>query len=312
MRWLERRRREHDDELLSAYIDGQLLGRARQEFEARLAREPELRARLEATRRMLGLVRSLPPVPAPRNFILDPAKYGRPAHVRRVAHWYPTLRLATTLATALLILVFAADLIISQALTHTFRAAAPAAAPQIATTGQEARQRTAAVEATAPSAPEESAGPAPTAQPMLAVQPTQPPGGGDQLPPVAEGEQAPQVTPAPATRLGPTAQGADAGSLATGEQPTPGPTRPEHTPTAETPAATPTLLPPTPAEIGQVPPQAPLPAPEEPSQDSASLYAQEEAPRPPLPTTLLRAIEIGLAVLVILLVGATILAWRAT
>lgn len=311
MRWLERRRREHDDELLSAYIDGQLLGRARQEFEARLAREPELRARLEATRRVLGLVRSLPTVPAPRNFILDPARYGRPARMRQVARWYPALRLATTLATALLILVFAADLIIGQALTPAFRAA-PAAAPQIATAEPKAGQMTAAVEATAPSAPEESAGLAPTPQPMLAAQPTQPPLGADQLPPAAEGEQAPQVTPAPATRLGPAAQAADTSGLETGEQPTPGPTEPEHTPTAETPAATPMPLPPTPAEVGQVPPQAPPPAPGQPPQEFTSLYTQEEAPQPPLPTALLRAIEIGLAVLVILLVGATILAWRAT
>ncbi len=311
MRWLERRRREHDDELLSAYIDGQLLGRARQEFEARLAREPELRARLEAMRRMLGLMRSLPTVPAPRNFILDPARYGRPAHVRRVARWYPALRLATTLATALLILVFAADLIIAQALTPASRTIAPLAAPQIATAGQEARQKTDRVGATVPPAPEGLSAPAPTAAPLLAAQPTLPPGEADQLPPAAEGEQAP-VMPAPTTRLGPSAQGADAGGLETGEQPTPGPTGPEHTPTPEAPAATPTPVPATPAEVGQAPPQAPPLAPGQPPQESTSLYTQEGAPQPPVPTALLRAIEIGLAVLVILLVGATILAWRAT
>lgn len=313
MRGLERRRREHDDELLSAYIDGRLLGRARQEFEARLAREPELRARLEATRRMLGLVRSLPPVPAPRNFLLDPAKYGRPAHVRRAARWYPTLRLATTLATALLILVFAADLILSQALTPTFRAAAPAAAPHIATAGREARQKTEEVEATVPPAPEVFSATAPTAPPMLAVQPTPPPGEADQLPSAAAGEQAPEgalaVTPAPATRLGPAAAGDTdtVDGLGTGQPPTPGPTEPEHTPTAEAPAAIPT-----PVEVGQAPPQAPLPAPGEPSPESAPVYTPEGPPQPPLPSSLLRAIEIGLAVLVVLLVGATILAWRAT
>lgn len=315
MRWLERRRREHDDELLSAYIDGRLLGRARQEFEARLARQPELRARLEATRRMLGLVRSLPPVPAPRNFLLDPAKYGRPAHVRRAARWYPTLRLATTLATALLILVFAADLILSQALTPTFRAAAPAVAPKVATVGQEARQMTAS-EATTPPAPEVFSATAPTAQPMLATQPTPPSGEADQLPSAAAGEQAPEgvlaVTPAPATRLGPAAAGAATDGLETGRPPTSGPTEPEHTPTAEAPAATPMPLPPTPVEVGQAPPQAPLPAPGEPSQESAPVYTPEGPPQAPLPSSLLRAIEIGLAVLVILLVGATILAWRAT
>lgn len=311
MRWLERRRREHDDELLSAYIDGQLLGRARQEFEARLAREPELRARLEATRRMLGLVRSLPAVPAPRNFILDPAQYSRPAYVRRVARWYPTLRLATTLTTALLILIFAADLIISQALTPTFRAAAPVAAPQIATAGQEALRKTDAVQATAPPAPEELSAPAPTAQSMLAAQPTPPPAEADQLPPAAEGEQAPEVAPGPATRLGP-AQGAAGDGQETSEQPTPGPAGPDNMPTPEAPVATPTPLPPTPAEVGQAPPQAPPAAPGQPSQESPFLYTQEEGPQPPVPPALLRAIEIGLAVLVVLLVGATILAWRAT
>lgn len=61
------------DELLSAYMDGELDQREWALLEARLTSEPELRARLEALRQTVSLVGALPQVQAPRNFILTPS-----------------------------------------------------------------------------------------------------------------------------------------------------------------------------------------------------------------------------------------------
>ena len=69
----EQRKKMRDDELLSAYIDGALTPREQARLEARLAVEPALRERLDALQETVMLLRQLPQVPAPRNFILSPA-----------------------------------------------------------------------------------------------------------------------------------------------------------------------------------------------------------------------------------------------
>lgn len=305
MKWLEQRKRERDDELLSAYVDGQLLGRARQEFEARLAVEPELRARLEATRRMMGLVRSLPPVPAPRNFILDPARVGKPARARQAARWYPTLRLATTLATALLIVVFAGDLIFSQALRMP--TAIPAVAPfrSAEDGGAEltlpAQPTAAPLIATAAPPPEDQSAPGPTmeaAAPQLAAAPTAQ-GDAAQQPPAMEKSTAEVegATPVPSGPMAPAAS-AVGGGRGADTQATPSMVGPGNPTPAPTPTVEPSPIPPAPTatppvEVGQAPPEAPPGAP----------YAA--------PISTLRIVEIGLAGLVVLLGLATILARRS-
>lgn len=67
---------ERDPELLSAYLDGELTDREREDLEQRLAQETPLRTELEALRATVALVRDLPRLKAPRNFTLDPAVYG--------------------------------------------------------------------------------------------------------------------------------------------------------------------------------------------------------------------------------------------
>lgn len=64
------------DELLSAYLDGELSSQERRQLEARLAVDPQLRERLEDLRHTVTLVRELPPVSAPRNFLLSPEMVG--------------------------------------------------------------------------------------------------------------------------------------------------------------------------------------------------------------------------------------------
>jgi hypothetical protein len=58
-------------ELLSAYLDGMLTADERAALETRLAAEPALRRELESLRQTVQLVKTLPPVRAPRNFTLD-------------------------------------------------------------------------------------------------------------------------------------------------------------------------------------------------------------------------------------------------
>jgi len=65
-----------DEELISAYLDGQLSAAEHAMFEARLARDPELRRRVLVTRLIVDEARQLPMVAPPRNFIL-PADAGR-------------------------------------------------------------------------------------------------------------------------------------------------------------------------------------------------------------------------------------------
>jgi len=117
------------DELLSAYLDGELSPRERARLEARLATDPELRERLEGLRRTVALVRGLPQVQAPRNFLLTPAMVApvrrRPAPRRWLA---PALTFATTLSALACAAVLMSNLLLSG--LGGFGTVAPAAPPR--------------------------------------------------------------------------------------------------------------------------------------------------------------------------------------
>ena len=103
---------ERMDELLSAYLDGELNQRERTLLEARLKSEPELQARLEALRQTVSLVRALPQVQAPRNFILTPAmvRADRPRAASR--RWLaPALTFATGAVGLLCVVVLTTGLL---------------------------------------------------------------------------------------------------------------------------------------------------------------------------------------------------------
>ncbi len=103
------RARERVDEWLSAYIDGALSPQEQARLEAQLAQDADLRARLESLRRTVALVRGLPSVPAPRNFLLTPAMVRQPAPVaRRLA---PALTFATAISGLLCVILLAGNLI---------------------------------------------------------------------------------------------------------------------------------------------------------------------------------------------------------
>jgi anti-sigma factor RsiW len=97
-----------DFERLSAYLDHQLSPGERADLEARLAREPELRATLRELRLTVRALRALPPVKPPRSFVLTPAQAG--ATRGRRAPLFPALRLATAVSFVMFVAVLTADL----------------------------------------------------------------------------------------------------------------------------------------------------------------------------------------------------------
>jgi hypothetical protein len=85
---------QRDQEMLSAYLDGQLEDRQKRKLQARLQEDPGLRAELETLR---VTVRSLRDLPAPRlrrHFTLSPEMVGQ----REQRRAYPVLRFATAIA----------------------------------------------------------------------------------------------------------------------------------------------------------------------------------------------------------------------
>lgn len=102
---------ERREEMLSAYIDGELSPRERADLERALARDATLRAELEDLRQVVGVMKAAPRVPLPRSFTLDPAVYGRAR--QPWLQLYPALRAATVLATVVFVFLFAGDLFLN-------------------------------------------------------------------------------------------------------------------------------------------------------------------------------------------------------
>jgi len=127
--------------LLSAYLDGQLSAGEQVHLEAQLASDPALQAEFEALRHTVALVRSLPPLPVPRNFILPQRMSARPQPVRplrpRYAWAAPLLTAATAVVSLVCAVVLTGDLLLSGMGGRAFvpigaPAAAPMEAPQAA------------------------------------------------------------------------------------------------------------------------------------------------------------------------------------
>ena len=102
---------ERREEMLSAYIDGELSPRERADLERALARDATLRAELEDLRQVVRVMKAAPRVPLPRSFTLDPAVYGRAS--QPWLQLYPALRAATVLATVVFVFLFAGDLFLN-------------------------------------------------------------------------------------------------------------------------------------------------------------------------------------------------------
>ncbi len=139
----EDRRRE---QLLSAYVDGEVTAEEAREVEELLASSEDARRELAELQATVDLVRGLPDLELPRSFALDAAPE------KRWTMWWPSIRttgLATSVATMLLVGLVAGDMldVLEQARfgaddsaemydfasdDSNFAAAAPAPAPESA------------------------------------------------------------------------------------------------------------------------------------------------------------------------------------
>lgn len=98
---------DRDFEALSAYLDGELTGKALARLEARLETNRDLQDTFTQLQRTRTVMQSLPKIRAPRNYMLTPEMVGIAPKPPRA---YPVLRLASVLATLLLIVVFMGDI----------------------------------------------------------------------------------------------------------------------------------------------------------------------------------------------------------
>jgi anti-sigma factor RsiW len=314
------------DELLSAYLDGELDAEERARLETRLAADAGLRAELEALRRTVALVRDLPPQPLPRNFILPQttAPHPRLAPAVRPRWVAPFLTAATAAVSLLFVAVLAGDMLLSSMAGGMAELAAPAPVEKTVLVEKEVGGGLAVTESpevsaeAAPVAAKEEAvetprvGPSATPSPALAALPETPDeterAGGEEgfggPTPVTEG-----------TPISPAGGG-------------PGEETPVPTPTAAVAAAeadvSATSIPPTAEEAEKVAP-APLPPSNDVEATEQALRETEPTPGGELPVSgeegrgpviidqasLWRVAEIALGLAALALVLATIWAWRA-
>jgi hypothetical protein len=106
--------RQHikDIKLLSVYLDHELSLAQQQALEKRLNNEPDLRRKLHELRKTKMVLGSLARVHAPRNFTLTPDMVT--VRRKKQVAWFSTLKLATSLAAILLVVLFSFELIIQR------------------------------------------------------------------------------------------------------------------------------------------------------------------------------------------------------
>lgn len=87
--------------LLSAYLDNELSAAERTAIEARLRDDPDLRAELAELEQVIGMVKAMPVIKAPRNYTLDPAVYGKKATPKVIR--YPWRQLVAAAAVVVIV-----------------------------------------------------------------------------------------------------------------------------------------------------------------------------------------------------------------
>ncbi|RME89208.1 MAG: hypothetical protein D6770_05160 [Anaerolineae bacterium] len=212
---MSKRPSSRDLETLSAYLDGELTQAETKRLESRLESDPGLRAALDALLRTRALLRRTPRRRAPRNFTLSPRQVASNPPMPPL---YSVFRLASALATVLLLFTFAAHLLIPPA-----AATAPTLAYRVGGAPEEGL-------------PAQEAAPSPTetaALPLAPVPPAEAEATGKEQPEMAEAESLAEPT-APAPTPSPAPQAAKAAPqkpptptpVFTPSQPTPSPTNP--------------------------------------------------------------------------------------
>jgi len=306
------REREQRDELLSAYLDDQLSAGERARLEAQLATDPALRAELDTLRHTVALVRDLPPVPIPRNFILPRTVAARPRPVQRArprpAWTAPLLTAATAVVSLVFVVVLAGDLLLSGMGGQAF---APAAAPLMEAEAPQVALESAPVIEEVKVEVEEEVIPAATPLPMpMEVPPGVVPTA------VVEAEHYDAEAPRGVETTMPAA-GGGLSEEATAPAPSPSPAVVEKAAVAPTAPAVATALPqeetngaePTPSEVAEV---APLMVEEEeteaPRDERGAPEGEAVGLRSVIPW---RVLEVALGLAALGLTLATVWAWRA-
>jgi hypothetical protein len=230
-------RQLNDDELelLSAYIDNQLVAAERAALEQRLGRDPALRAGLDELRGTVALLHELAPLPPPRSFTLDPVAFApRPAPL------FGWLRLGATLASVLLAITFAIEFASFggvPAAAPMIGGGAPAAAPTAAMAASQRQTQLVTAVPFAQSEPAAEATAAPAAAAPAAAAPTAAPAAEMAAEPTASTKAA-EATAAPAA---PEAPAAGAAAPTPSAEPTIAALESADMSTTATPAAEPTL-----------------------------------------------------------------------
>jgi hypothetical protein len=139
-----------DYETLSAYLDGELSPKDQARIETRIHASPEWQAGLDELRYTHVILSRTPLRRAPRNFTLKPSM----VRGRVVSPAYPIFRLASALASILLILAFASDLFLSSGM-GIIRTQSPVSdvAPQAQKSAGAAPTEPASLEQTQPGLP---------------------------------------------------------------------------------------------------------------------------------------------------------------
>jgi hypothetical protein len=290
------RERERLEELLSAYLDGQVADSERTELERLLAEDPALRVELEALRHTVRLLREMPQLDVPRNFILPrsvaaPARGAESPRRRLLA---PLLTGATSLATLLFGIVLAGEIVLSGA-----------GGPVMLSAPAEPEQTE--IPAAAPTADEEALGaaPAPAAsEPAATKAPSEDGDGVDTV----EGQfLAPTASPEPGRGGGGTGvPDSEPAALPTATPISPPTALPTTAPAEE---REPAIATPTPARIGEANGERDTEWADE--EQAEHVVAYESAAERVAPLWLWRVVEIGLGLGVVILCGATVWAWRA-
>ncbi|HJW84702.1 MAG TPA: zf-HC2 domain-containing protein [Anaerolineae bacterium] len=151
--------KERAEELFSPYLDGQVTDEERMFLERHLAAQPQAREKFELLKAAVQLTKSLPPVKAPRSFVLPRSLARKTSPALRL---YPVMRLATVAAMTLFAFAFAGDL----ATQSRFIASAPAVVSATPEAGLMAATLEATTATPEPPAALEAAAPAPTGAPM--------------------------------------------------------------------------------------------------------------------------------------------------
>ncbi|MCP5097168.1 MAG: hypothetical protein GY943_16595 [Chloroflexi bacterium] len=188
LRDLTKSAEEKRQEMLTAYVDGELSPAQQQKLEQLLVDDPSLQAELAQLQQFKQSMSQLPRRRVPRNFTLNPAVYSTPAR-QPLIQLYPMMRTAMSLTAVFLVIAFAAEILTTGSLTSNEAASSAPVAMQTSGDAADTADEMAelAVEESVAEAEDmDSANVAPTAEAMIEAEPAEMEEEAVEEPPMAE------------------------------------------------------------------------------------------------------------------------------